>query len=223
MISKYLTIISLVISHFTSTFTRAQTFDELVSSYCPCSISQPYIHAANQTILWKAVSTGKCFKLNACKTKMYRNTNDTETMNECKNLVGNENYHYCSHNNTIVAELKYKACQWNYAAYDDAIQLLREKSILMIGDSRVRYLFVTTIYWLEYRTWPQSGRSDSYRSVANELYWRVSKQETATENREHWNRYYSDMESLMNGHLKIEGLRGAVDTPHNGAYRCIYS
>lgn len=226
MIQRYL-VISRVSLLIVSCITRAilsQSFDELVSSHCPSSISQPYIQDANHTILWEAISTGKCFKLNSCKSKMHHNTNDndTSTMDVCKNLVGNESFHYCIHNDTISIELKHKSCQCKYATYDDTIRSLRDKSILMIGDSRVRYLFVTTIYWLEYRTWPQSGRSDSYRSVANELYWRLSKQETAMESREHWNRYYSDMESLMNGHLKIEGLRGIESTPHNGAYHCIY-
>lgn len=215
--------ISLMIVSCITRSTQSQSFDELVSIYCPSSISQPYIHDANQSILWEAISAGKCFKLNSCKSKMHHKTydNDTSTMDVCKNLVGNESYHYCIHNDTIAIELKHKACQWKYATYDNTIRSLRDKSILMIGDSRVRYLFVTHIYWLEHRTWPQSGRSDSYRSVANELYWRVSKQETVAESREHWNMYYSDMESLMNGHLKIEGLRGIDNTPHNGAYHCI--
>ena len=125
----------------------------------------------------------------------------------CKQNSAKNEIRFCVYNSKIFAFTT--TCQFPYYSRKQILELLRNKHVFLIGDSRFRYSFVTSIYWLSNGIWPPSDHNDTYKSVANEHNWQNKSQDYFY----NWKMYYNDTRDAINrgeGRVTLDCNRSAL-------------
>jgi hypothetical protein len=185
---------ALTFIHTIGTLARHETDLLQVKSLENCTenaLSQ-YQNENDSTSFWNSVRHGECFNfLPKCKYA------DKSTLPRCKNFTSPGEIVFCNSDKPLLikTELKTENCRWSYEVKESR-EILYGKHILFIGDSRVRYMFLQSIFWLYKGYWLASGHNQTYKSLANQHYFG------------NWSQFYETAEIMMEGKLIIDSFRG---------------
>ncbi|KNC76460.1 hypothetical protein SARC_11039 [Sphaeroforma arctica JP610] len=124
---------------------------------------------------------------------------DLTELPECGFLHGNESMHFCKDVEKRHDSLVVDGCDWRKFTRKGALQILSGKHLIMVGDSRVRYQYLSMAFWLENGYWPPDtyGEGD-IKSPAKEGLWRDIGG---------WKQFFSDTNSYLNGEEECDCFR----------------
>eukprot|EP01134_Creolimax_fragrantissima_P007108 CFRG7108T1 len=139
---------------------------------------------------------------------MYNKTTHTSeyvsSLPACGLLHGNETMRFslCDDIKKSNKMLVVVGCDWQKFTHTGALALLANKHVVLVGDSRIRYQYLATAYWLENGVWPPDNIDENGRlSPTKEALWTMQGKT--------WKQFYQDTNGYLNGNEQCDCYRNS--------------